>query len=109
MGWLSRVSEFMRGPRAIIGSRHHMPGPLPQTVIDHPWHYIDPPTPPDFHVKDFGMLNYPKSIFIDRFGATGTYDQCKRLLTDSKGETMSLWDFMALPNRRRRWEYDKFS
>jgi hypothetical protein len=70
-------------------------------------YYIDPPFPSDFHVKDFGMLNYPKCVFIDRFDKAGTYNAYTRMLTDSEGETMSLWDFMALPNRRRRYTFIK--
>lgn len=107
MGLLSRVSEFMRGPRAIIGSRDHMPGPLPMRRPVHEWHYIDPPTPPGWRETSFGMFHAETGRFIDSHGKGGTYYPATQRLMDSEGVVMSRQEFDMLPKKQRRVEFIK--
>lgn len=107
MGLLSRVSQFMRGPRALIGSRDHMPGPLPMRQSVYERHYIDPPTPPGWRHTSFGMFHIDTLRFIDQYDAEGTYCPRRQLLTNSKGVEMTHMEFDLLPKKQRRVKYIK--
>jgi hypothetical protein len=76
------------------------------TEVDHPWHYIDPPTPPGWMDKpSFGMFHRETGRFIDSHGKGGTYCPRTQNLMNSEGVVMDLSAFYLLPDRRRRVEY----
>jgi hypothetical protein len=103
MGSRSRISQFIRGPRAIIGDRSHMPDALPmrrklyRTIILNP-------LPKGCLETGFGFFNYQTHEFVDSFGQAGTYDACTVTLTNSMGVKMTLKEFSAMPLKPRKTE-----
>ena len=99
----SAIARIIRGPRAIIGSRDHMPGDLPQRRKVYQTTILNP-LPKGCRETAFGFYDYQNYIFTDSFGKPGTYDHATMTLTNSKGVKMPLTEFQVLPLKPRKVE-----